>query len=136
MKTDETELAELKARLDALERAAKPAPPFKSDYVAPSPYRHLDRLAMPASAMRAMVRAVPDHLVRAIAADRYSTSPVSCVAPPEGTTGKAVNTTGWRDTGPLEPPAGVALADRLMDVQDAKDRAELIAGEAGRRVKR
>ena len=31
---------------------------------------------------------------------------------------------------PLRPPPGVAQADRLMDAQDAKDRAELIEREA------
>jgi hypothetical protein len=134
--TDKTEveaqLAALSERIAKLEGAAKPSPP-QSDYVPPNP---IDRLSMPPSALQAMVAAVPDHLVRAIATDRYATAPVSQVAQPEAPTDKAVNTSGWRDSGPLEPPAGVALADRLMDVQDAKDRAELIAGEARRRAKR
>ena len=33
---------------------------------------------------------------------------------------------GWIDNVPLGPPAGVALCDRLMDAQDARDRAERI----------
>jgi len=38
--------------------------------------------------------------------------------------------TGWAHETPLGPPPGVAQADRLMDAQDAKDRAELIEREA------
>jgi hypothetical protein len=45
-----------------------------------------------------------------------------------------VNNSGWRDATPLGPPPGVAQADRLMDAQDARDRAELIAREAKRLV--
>jgi hypothetical protein len=130
---EKTEIAELKARVAELERALRPPPPFKSDYVAP--INPIDRMSMPASVVREMAAAVPDHLVRTIARDRYSTAPVSQVSQPEPTS-KPVNTTGFRDALPLAPPPGVALADRLMDVQDAKDRADLIVGEAGRRVRR
>jgi hypothetical protein len=42
--------------------------------------------------------------------------------------------TGWAHSAPLGPPPGVAQADRLMDAQDAKDRAELIREEAQRRA--
>ena len=42
--------------------------------------------------------------------------------------------TGWAHSAPLGPPPGVAQADRLMDAQDAKDRAELIQQEARRRT--
>ena len=38
--------------------------------------------------------------------------------------------TGWIAPTPLGPPPGVAQADRLMDAQDVKDRAELIEREA------
>jgi hypothetical protein len=37
----------------------------------------------------------------------------------------AMRGSGWRDSPKLESPPGVALADKLMDVQDAKDRAQL-----------
>jgi hypothetical protein len=33
--------------------------------------------------------------------------------------------TGWQEPRPLGPPPGVALADKLMDEQDRRDRAEL-----------
>jgi hypothetical protein len=38
--------------------------------------------------------------------------------------------TGWAHETPLGPPPGVAQADRLMDAQDQRDRAELIEREA------
>jgi hypothetical protein len=125
----EAELAALRERVGVLERAAKPpTPPDLKDFQRFDPTA---RMSMPADVIRAMTAAVPNDLVRAIAADRYSTAPVSQVSQPEPT-GKPVNKTGWRDT-PLEPPPGIALADRLMDLADARDRADLIAGEARRR---
>jgi len=42
--------------------------------------------------------------------------------------------TGWAHSAPLGPPPGVAQADRLMDAQDARDRAELIEREAQQRA--
>jgi hypothetical protein len=39
---------------------------------------------------------------------------------------------GWIDNIPLGPPPGVALCDRLMDAQDARDRADLIDAEIKR----
>jgi hypothetical protein len=44
--------------------------------------------------------------------------------------GSASGGTGWVAPTPLRPPPGVAQADRLMDAQDAKDRAELIERDA------
>jgi hypothetical protein len=131
----EAELAALRERVAELERAAKPPLDIKrlTEGRKPPP-NPIDRMSMPPSVVREMCRATPDNLVRAIAADRYATTPVSQVQS-EAPTGKPVNTTGWRET-PLTPPPGIALADRLLDVQDAKDRAELIAGEARRRMRR
>ena len=59
------ELAEQKAKVEALERANKPKEPFK-----PQPYEPIDwtaRMSMPPSALRAMVEAVPDRVIRDIA---------------------------------------------------------------------
>jgi hypothetical protein len=41
---------------------------------------------------------------------------------------------GWREATPISPPPGVALADRLMAAQDAKDRHELIMEDARRKA--
>ena len=38
--------------------------------------------------------------------------------------------TGWAHETPIGPPPGVAQADRLMDAQDARDRAELSKRDA------
>jgi hypothetical protein len=56
---------------------------------------------------------------------------VSSVHPNAGLAGSHRGT-GWREATPLRPPPGVAAADRLMDAQDARDRAELIMQEARR----
>jgi hypothetical protein len=63
--TNKDEIAELKARVAELERAAKPAKPF-----VPQPYERYDPTAgmsMPRSALAEMARAVPDDVIRGIA---------------------------------------------------------------------
>jgi hypothetical protein len=110
----EAELAELKARLAALERAAKPPPPFKSDYVVPNP---IDRLSIPASVMADMARAVPDQMMREIVRDhRHATVPVSMTKPAEAAP-MPMNKTGWRESAPLEPPPGQDLIEGLVNAE-------------------
>jgi hypothetical protein len=60
-----------------------------------------------------------------------STPPVTAGGRPANVPGSG---TGWAHSAPLGPPPGVAQADRLMDAQDAKDRAELIRQEAQQRA--
>jgi hypothetical protein len=127
------ELEALKAELAELKEKMKPKAPFVSDYVPPSPNRHLDRLSMPPSAMADLVRAVGDGVLRDIVNDRRTVM-VNATPKPTPTRVAAQNTSGWREAQPLGPPPGVAQADRLMDAQDARDRAELIAQEARRRL--
>jgi hypothetical protein len=93
-------------------------------------------MRMPPSALAAMVTAVPDHMMREIAL-RDARAPTgrpgmipsqpSDVRPPGNVPGSG---TGWAREIPLSPPPGVKDADRLMDAQDAKDRAELVEREA------
>src|SRR5262249_7654705 len=87
------------------------------------PNRFLDRASMPPSATRAMVEAVGDGLLRDIVNDRRTVM-VNAPPKPTPTPVSAQNTSGWRNAQPLGPPPGVAQADKLMDAQDAKDRAE------------
>jgi hypothetical protein len=91
--------------------------------------------------LAAMERARPTSAVRDIVAK-------GTIKPPsaDGTTGtiSAVHRSsglpgtqnGWVEPRPIGPPPGVAAADRLMDAQDARDRADLIAQEARRMAMR
>jgi hypothetical protein len=134
-KRDE-ELAALKARVAELERANKPKEPFK-----PQPYEPIDwtaRMSMPPSALRAMVEAVPDRMLRDIVRDNRNapTGPTGAIPRSQQVTGGGGpanvpgSGTGWGHSTPIGPPPGVAQADRLMDAQDQKDRAELVEREA------
>jgi hypothetical protein len=129
------ELAEQKAKVEALERAAKPPEPFK-----PQPYQRYDPTAgmcMPPSALAAMVNAVPDRMLRDIVHDnrgpRTPTGMIPRSQQPAGGGGPANvpgSGTGWAHEIPLSPPPGVQQSDKLVDAQDARDRAELIEREA------
>jgi hypothetical protein len=129
--TDKDELAALKARIEELEaRSPKPPEPFK-----PAPYQRYDPtegMTMPPSALRAMVEAVPDRMLREIVRDyRAPTGPTTMVPRQGGGPANVPGSgTGWAEPTPLGPPPGVAQADRLMDAQDAKDRAALVEREA------
>jgi hypothetical protein len=75
---------------------------------------------------------------RDLAADRqafsriHAAAPASSVvrvvgAPPTVTPGEAVKPSGWVDPLPLKSPPGVAIADKIVDGQDRRDRAEQAA---------
>jgi hypothetical protein len=131
------ELAALKARVEELERkeaqANKPPEPFKSP-----PYQRWDPtegMSMPPSALRAMVAAEPAGFMTGVINDNRGapTGPTGMV--PRSSSQEALRSapgggTGWQAPRPLSPPPGVAQADRLMDAQDQRDRAELIERDA------
>jgi hypothetical protein len=136
-KRDE-EIAALKARVEELERAAKPPEPFK-----PEPYQRYDPtegMRMPPSALAAMVAAVPDHVIREIAmrdgrapTGRPGMIPNSQQSSGGGGSGSANvpgSGTGWAHETPIGPPPGLRYVDAQLDAQDARDRAELIEREA------
>jgi hypothetical protein len=123
----EREMAELKAKVN---------PPEPKPFV-PAPYQRYDPtegMRMPPSALRAMVDAVPDRMLRDIVRDNRGAPTGPTTMNPSSQRGGPVNVpgsgTGWAREIPLGPPPGVAQADRLMDAQDAKDRAALIEREA------
>jgi hypothetical protein len=124
------EVAELKAKIS----------PPKSDFK-PAPYQQYDptaNMCMPMSTMMEMARVVPTGMLRDIVHDNRAPTgrpgmiPNSQQASSSG--GGAANVpgsgTGWARETPLGPPPGVNYADRLMDAQDQKDRAELLEREA------
>jgi hypothetical protein len=138
--TDKDELAALKKKVEELE--AKVSPP-ESSFVPMSDAEHRDwvhqmserRMAMatPPSVIRDW-NVLDDNLVKGVRDDaRCPTSP-SGMIPSSQPSGGPANVpgsgTGWAHEIPLSPPPGVAQADRLMDAQDARDRAELIERDA------
>ena len=114
--------AELEDRIAKLEEAAKPPEPF-----VPGPRFQFDPTAnasMPASALKAMVNAVPDALMRELRSDAMKPNPVTGYSTAQPTN-QVQRGSGWAKPIPVEPPPGVAIADRLMDRQDEIDKAEL-----------
>jgi hypothetical protein len=127
------ELSELKARVAELEARTKPPPP--PDMRNYRPYDPTEHMTMPVETLRDMVNAVPDHRQAALH-DARSPSGLGMV-PEEFSAGERSplpqsTTPGWVREAPLTLPPGVALADKLMDAQDAKDRYELMQAEARR----
>src|SRR5262249_11177721 len=131
------------AELDALKAAQpKPEPSWEERERAAAKWRdemHQMREgrmahATPPSVVRDFA-VLDDALVKGIALRdaRAPTGPSSQGAIPSSQQMSNVRTgggTGWQAPIPLSPPPGVAQADRLMDAQDARDRAELIEREA------
>jgi hypothetical protein len=139
--TDKDEIAALKARLAALE--AKVSPP-ESDFVPMSDAEHRDMVHqmrerqastwMPPSAVQEMVAAEPKGFMQGVVHDNRAPNSPSTLPRTEGVRpgNVAGSGTGWAREIPLSPPPGVAQADKLMDVQDAKDRHERVVEEAQR----
>jgi hypothetical protein len=136
-----TELAALKARLEELERKAKPQAPtnFNAGPVGPTTTElALSRLSMSPEVIAEFASAIPRDMAQEMINERRA--PQNLAPLTAGTAGSATprlepNRTGWRDPGPLEVPGGQRTQDLiggLCDVQDARDRAELIAKEAQR----
>jgi hypothetical protein len=124
LKAQQSELAD---RIAKLEEAAKPPEPFKSEYQGPIDYTA--GMTMPKSALEAMVNSSRSYMADLRADARKpnpiqaSTSPIT--SSPSTQSEPQRRGTGWREEAPLGPPAGIEHCDRMMDVQDAKDKAEL-----------
>jgi hypothetical protein len=125
-------LADQKAKVEALERAAKPPEPFK-----PQPYQQYDPTAgmcMPPSVLRDMIAAEPRGFMREVAMRdaRAPTSPGTIpreqMSSPSG--GSAGSGTGWVDAQPIGPSPHQRYVDAQLDAQDLKDRRELIEQKA------
>jgi hypothetical protein len=113
-----SELEDLKRRVAELEAAAKPKPAFVRQ-----PVERFDptaNMGLPRSVVEEMARAVPDGLVREVVAEQRRSVSLPSVGPEQGRRG-----TGWVEPKPLASPPGIAHCDRMVDVQDAVDRAAL-----------
>jgi hypothetical protein len=133
MPTIEEEFAELKRQVAELKaeqarlRGEPPTPPRK-----PWPkWDPTEGMSMPPSAIREMVRVVGerrDVTNDVLRASPQPSSPPSSPPPwqpqPERPRG-----TGWQNDVPIGPPAGLRYIDQMLDEQDRRDRAALIAAE-------
>jgi hypothetical protein len=128
------ELAALRKRIEELEAKAKPPEPFVSP-----PHERYDPTAgmcMPPSALRAMVAAEPRGFMADVVRDNRGapTGPTGIIPRSQQPTGggpaASGSGTGWGHSTPLGPPPGLRYVDAQLDVQDAKDRAELVEREA------
>jgi hypothetical protein len=115
----ERELAELKAQVkpqattrELLDAAAKR--PFQK-------YDPTEGFRLPASAVKAMVDVVPDF--RGIAQEQSQKAERGGFLPSDGPPKE--RSSSWQKPVPLGPPAGVAICDQMMDVQDALDKRDL-----------
>jgi len=145
--TKTSELDELKERIAELERAATPPDPAAQERASAEFRAEMHRMregrmayAMHPSVYRDM--AMDDATARSIVRDHYgapsgpsmsgipSSQTVTGVRPGGGPANVPGGGSGWVQPVSLSNPPGVALADRLMDAQDARDRAELIEREA------
>ena len=132
------ELAALRARIEELERKAKPPEPPNFETLVPrgptTTELAMSRASLSREAMRKMVEAVPDGEVRGILRDGRATQNLAPLADANARPRVAQEyRSGWANEVPLSPPPGINHCDRLMDHQDAKDRAALIM-EEGRRL--
>lgn len=116
----------LQARVDALESRL-----FGAGKMAPraNAYDPTARFELPASAVAAMVEAVPEATLTAIAGDvhgpKYS-APMDRRDAREVSPGAIPQRvgTGWIEPKAMGNPPGTAILDRLLDTEDARWRAE------------
>jgi hypothetical protein len=131
------DIAALKKKVEELE--AKVSPP-KSTFVPMTDAEHRDMVHrmrerqanswMPPSAIQEMIAAEPRGFMRDVALrDARAPNSPSTIPRTEHPSNRSSNVagsgTGWAREIPLSPPPGVAQADKLMDAQDRRDRAEL-----------
>lgn len=118
----EAELEKIKAEMAVLKALLPGQPKPRKPWAGPIDYTA--RAVMPSAAVAAMVQAVGDDQVAAIARElRNPPGPSSLSNGSEGPA-RPIGRNGWIDETPNKPPPGIELIDRLVDAQDALDRAE------------
>ena len=83
--------------------------------------------AMPSSAFEDLVKAVPDKLVREVVADLKGGRAEPGWLPPPKPKGPEERRGPAKEV-PLGSPPGLRWIDQMVDVQDARDRAERLKG--------
>jgi len=141
--SDNSEIADLRRELAELKRKVEPEPIDWERRIA----EHRDamhqiaegRMARASNFSRedlaAMEAACPTSAVRDIVAKGTIKPPsadgtAGTISAVHRSPGVYPNTSGWRSETPFGPQPGIAHVDRLVDAQDVRDRAELIAQEA------
>ena len=117
-----SELDDLKKRVAELEKAVDPPPRSPSTHQA---YDYTQGFSMPASAMRALIDAVPDRLMSDLRADARKPNPVTSSSSMIPTANEASETkrgSGWQEATPLGPPEGVKLVDQIAEGFAARER--------------
>jgi hypothetical protein len=134
-KKDTERLAQLEAEVAALKASLAPKPEPK--LFVPQPYQRYDPTAgmsMPRSAIEAMIAAEPKGFMSGVVRDNRAPTSPGMIPSSHTSGGGPANVpgsgTGWQAPTQLGPPPGVNILDRIMDHEDAKDRAELIEREA------
>jgi hypothetical protein len=130
--TDDVEnrIAKLEQELAALksDKAKTPAPKVEKPFVMPR-YDPTANFGMPASAVRAMVEAVPDSLMRSIVGDHRTVSqPGGFGEPPLQSESKlTIKGRGWQEAVPIGPDPNIKQIDRIAAHFDRMEKIEQAA---------
>ena len=141
------EIAELKAELERVKTAMRPADPAVMEQAIKewqnamhqmSEARRSRASAFSREDLRKMEEATPADMIQDLV--QHGTVQAPSAAGTSGLVTKVSGnpglpgSTGWRTAAPITSPPGVALADKLMDAQDSRDRHERMVEEARRRA--
>jgi len=129
MTKPDDELAALKARVDELERAAKPPEPFKPmsdgewrDMIHRGREAQMSRVPVSPEILRDMAAACPDHVVKDIVAHGTMQSPSQAGTSGQVTVVRGAPGTGWQREIPLGPQPGIRLVDAIAIADDVRQR--------------
>jgi hypothetical protein len=146
--TDNNELANLKRELAEVRAAMRPLDPKALEREAAEWRNRMHQAAenrmsranaFSPEDLRAMDAAVPADMCRDLVRHGTVQSPSAAgssgmITKVSSNAGLPGSNTGWRTAPPIGPPPGVAIADRLLDAADARDRHELMVQEARRQA--
>jgi hypothetical protein len=110
----------LRKRMEKLEEQVNPPP--REPWTHPR-YDPTAGMSMPLSAIKAMMDAVPESVMRGLVNDAFKPNPVTGGSSPQPTS-QVKRGTGWQEPVPVESPPGIKIIDAMMDAQDERDKAE------------